>query len=195
MAKLMIRRMGSPDKEVKIKKNVFEIGRVKKNDLCLKGDVKISRRHAKIEFIKGRFYIVDLQSANGTYVNDRLIRVRTEVKDGDKIVLGDTEMVFFTEGGVEEKPTEQKLEPVSPANIEELKKAGKPDEKSADQTDVMKKEEMPFEKTKPGPKPLNFGDEDSRTVNCPKCNSVIDVSSIPKGAKVGCAKCKHIFTV
>ena len=194
MAKLMIRRMGAPDKEVRLKKNVFEIGRVKKNDLCLKGDVKISRHHAKIEFIKGRFYIVDLQSANGTYVNDRLIRVRTEIKDGDKVVLGDTEMVFFSQGGVDDTPTEQKLEPVSPANIEELKKT-QTSSNEPDQTDVMKKDEMPFNKTSEKPKPLSFGDDDSRTVNCPKCNSVIDVSSIPKGAKVGCAKCKHIFTV
>jgi hypothetical protein len=51
-------------------------------------DPYVSRRHAQILFENGKFYIEDLGSTNGTFINDKLITGRTELKDGDTIKLG-----------------------------------------------------------------------------------------------------------
>jgi hypothetical protein len=46
------------------------IGREYENDLVI-GYNLVSRHHATITFEGGRYYITDLNSANGTYLNDR----------------------------------------------------------------------------------------------------------------------------
>lgn len=185
MARLLIRKMGYPDKSVTISVPLVTIGRTKENDIIFKGDSKVSRKHARIEFSKGVFTIEDLDSANGTIVNERLIRRRTNLKDGDKIVIGGTEVVFFSEGGImpSESHAEEELKPFvpSPEELAKLKGRSSAPKPAAGSTPA---------KTPPPVAPVQ-----AETAACPKCGSVIDTTSIPKGAKVGCAKCKSIFTV
>lgn len=76
------------------------IGRDAQNDIVL-DDETVSRQHAKIRTEsesgkkKDQFYIYDLGSSNHTYVNGRRI-VRTLLRDGDEIRIGETRMVFKT---------------------------------------------------------------------------------------------------
>ena len=63
-----------------------------KCDITIEDDA-MSREHAKIRFEGGRFWIYDLASRNGTFVNDRKIQ-RQMLMDGDQIQLGDTVFVF-----------------------------------------------------------------------------------------------------
>src|ERR1700746_2644487 len=49
----------------------------------------VSREHAQILRVQGRFYIEDKQSRNGTYVNDRAVTARTPLKNNDKIRICD----------------------------------------------------------------------------------------------------------
>ncbi|MCH7545436.1 MAG: FHA domain-containing protein [Planctomycetes bacterium] len=51
-------------------------------------DDTISRRHAELTPDQGKWFINDLDSANGTYVNGRMIVDRTELKPGDRIRCG-----------------------------------------------------------------------------------------------------------
>lgn len=51
-------------------------------------DPYVSRKHAQILFENGKFYIEDLGSTNGTFLNDKLITEKMELKDGDIIKLG-----------------------------------------------------------------------------------------------------------
>ena len=44
----------------------------------------VSRRHARLWFDQGAWYVEDLQSSNGTYVNDKRIN-RTNLADGDEL--------------------------------------------------------------------------------------------------------------
>jgi len=56
-------------------------------------DPLVSRQHARIRQEGDQFYIYDLASANGTFVNGKAI-LRAELHDGDRISMGGTELEF-----------------------------------------------------------------------------------------------------
>jgi hypothetical protein len=56
-------------------------------------DVNISRKHAEIRQEGSTFWVVDLGSTNGTLVNGKRVD-RQRLRDGDRIILGSTEIVF-----------------------------------------------------------------------------------------------------
>lgn len=55
----------------------------------------VSRQHAQVLESHGTFYIEDLRSRNGTYVNEKKIVGRTELNDGDEIRLCDVVLQFI----------------------------------------------------------------------------------------------------
>jgi diguanylate cyclase (GGDEF)-like protein len=63
-------------------------------------DETVSRRHALIEPQDGAHYIVDLNSTNGTYVND-LRASRQRLQDGDYLHVGNFIYRFLSGGNVE----------------------------------------------------------------------------------------------
>ena len=68
------------------------LGRSRDCDIEL-ADPNVSRRHAEVRQEGTVYWIVDLESTNGTEVNgERTTRARLE--DGDRITLGSTELVF-----------------------------------------------------------------------------------------------------
>ena len=60
-------------------------------------DQTISRRHAELTPDEGRWYIADLQSANGTYVNGERVQGRLLLQPGDQIRTGNSVFVFGKE--------------------------------------------------------------------------------------------------
>lgn len=58
-------------------------------------DRYLSRRHAEIVSTNGEWLVKDLGSANGTYLNGEILERDTVLKSGDRIRLGDTELVFI----------------------------------------------------------------------------------------------------
>jgi len=61
-------------------------------------EAKVSRRHARITFINGKYTLEDLGSTNGTFVNRgrRLIPGTAQpLNDGDEIIVGKTFMRFY----------------------------------------------------------------------------------------------------
>jgi two-component system cell cycle response regulator len=48
----------------------------------------VSRRHARLTVERGRVFLEDLGSSNGTMINGQRVTERTLVKDGDKIQVG-----------------------------------------------------------------------------------------------------------
>jgi len=72
------------------------IGRSPEADVVIL-DEKVSRIHCGIRYWDGDFYIKDLKSKNGTYVNDRRIDV-AKLKPGDRIRVGSVVLVFEQEG-------------------------------------------------------------------------------------------------
>jgi hypothetical protein len=72
----------------------FTIGRSTDNTLRLSSRA-ISRRHAQIRYAQGRYFLQDLGSQRGTYLNGQRIDAST-LRDGDQITLCDTVFEFRT---------------------------------------------------------------------------------------------------
>ena len=71
------------------------IGRSKECDIQLP-DPNVSRRHAEVRQEGAAYWVVDLDSTNGMEVNGRRQK-RAKLRQGDRIVLGSTELVFRRE--------------------------------------------------------------------------------------------------
>lgn len=78
------------------------IGRERDNDIILL-DLKASRYHAQIYLEAGQWHIEDLGSANGTFLNNTPVTTATPLQSGDKINVGETEMVLSIPARPDEK--------------------------------------------------------------------------------------------
>jgi hypothetical protein len=70
------------------------LGRASRNDVCVSGDIRISRLHAALECYGDAWCVRDLGSANGTYVNGRRIVGEKRLSSGDEIRIGETRLRF-----------------------------------------------------------------------------------------------------
>jgi hypothetical protein len=68
-------------------------------DLDLWPDTAVSRRHARITYRTGRYYLTDLGSTNGTEVNGRELRQQSEqaLNAGDEILMGEKTRIQVTQ--------------------------------------------------------------------------------------------------
>ena len=58
---------------------------------------KVSRVHCKIEYIDSHYYLTDLNSTNGTYLNGRRIERKERLFTGDIIGIGNEDIVFTSQ--------------------------------------------------------------------------------------------------
>ena len=72
-----------------LKGEVTYVGRSAKNHIQIK-DSTISRKHLKISSRRGKLFLTDLQSKNGTFLNGHFIQpgIEVEIKEGVPIVIG-----------------------------------------------------------------------------------------------------------
>ena len=75
------------------------LGRDNDCDICL-SDLSVSRHHARIQPGMDGYYVVDLQSTNGTFVNDKPASM-CKLKDGDYLRFGNWIFRYLTGGNVE----------------------------------------------------------------------------------------------
>jgi FHA domain len=71
----------------------LSIGRSQEADLRIE-DRYASGLHARIFSRDGRAYVEDMNSTNGTLVNDAALHGEAELIDGDVVRIGDTELRF-----------------------------------------------------------------------------------------------------
>jgi adenylate cyclase len=75
--------------------NTTGIGRSSANQVVLKDDGAASRQHALIRRQgEAEYSLIDLGSANGTYLNDKLLLGPTVLRHEDRIRIGDSTMRF-----------------------------------------------------------------------------------------------------
>ena len=80
-----------------INKPVFRIGKERSYvDYFVANNNAVSRSHADIISRGNKYFVIDLNSKNHTYVNDQMIAVHceTEIRDGDTLKLGNEEFTF-----------------------------------------------------------------------------------------------------
>lgn len=68
----------------------FSIGRAADNDFVLPEDEYASAHHSRIFWQQGNWWIEDLKSSNGTFVNDKMIDHETQLSPGNTIKVGHT---------------------------------------------------------------------------------------------------------
>ncbi len=89
-----------PAEPVAIDKPEFVIGRnADATDYTIENNINIGRTHAKIVNQEGVYYLVDLESKNGTFINDVQIAsgVPTAIQFGDVIKLANQDFIFEQE--------------------------------------------------------------------------------------------------
>lgn len=94
MARLQIKQGESAGAIYPLYHSRTVIGRLDSAHLQLK-DGRVSRVHAQISAQDGLFWIEDLNSRGGTRVNGEKITEATKLNSGDKIRLGEVELVFL----------------------------------------------------------------------------------------------------
>ncbi len=71
---------------------------------------RASRDHARILFERHKVWVEDLGSANGTWINDERITSPRELRDGDRLSIGDTALTYHDPNTTYRDPALPELE-------------------------------------------------------------------------------------
>ncbi|REK06060.1 MAG: FHA domain-containing protein [Planctomycetota bacterium] len=96
MAILQMLNHSGPGEQLPLDGAQAVLGRHPKCDIVLDA-ASVSREHAKIICEENRFYVEDLHSTNGTFVNGHLITGRQLLQNGDKLKICDLSFTFFND--------------------------------------------------------------------------------------------------
>src|SRR5258708_4663755 len=72
-------------------------------------DASVADRHATIHYARGRYYVVDLKSAGGTFLNGRRIRRKQALKHGDILRFGGATPYRFIDPDALERRRERRI--------------------------------------------------------------------------------------
>ena len=84
-------------KSAMIAQPVMSVGKsTDKADIVIAGNLAVSRVHAQIIWKEQKYYVRDLESANGTFLNNERLapNENMELKNGDKLIFVDEEYEF-----------------------------------------------------------------------------------------------------
>ena len=83
--------------KIELGKPSFVLGKnPEKSDYAVADNTNIGRVHAVITMRNGRYYVMDQNSTNGTFINGRIIKAgqETEILPGDCLMLANEEFIF-----------------------------------------------------------------------------------------------------
>jgi phosphoserine phosphatase RsbU/P len=95
MALLQLSNSSGTSEDVKVEQDRMVLGRHPDCDIVL-DSASVSRQHAQLLREGGQYFIEDLHSRNGTFVNGRIIQGRHPLGDGDRVKICDLSFVFYT---------------------------------------------------------------------------------------------------
>jgi len=95
MAELIVKYDNKVIERIVTEKKRLSIGRTKENDIVLENR-GVSRKHAMIEFNDNAAIVIDNESLNGTFVNNRKINEEI-LRDDDIITIGKYSMTYHTQ--------------------------------------------------------------------------------------------------
>ena len=103
--KLVILKNGAAVSEVALEARSMIIGRDSRSDILL-NDLSVSRRHARLTYIYNEYCLEDLNSTNGTILNDQPVTKRI-LNHGDILRIGSFTLRYH---GDDEKLTRVELD-------------------------------------------------------------------------------------
>src|SRR5262245_47694074 len=95
MAVLQVLRGMTPGQVFPLSGERMVLGRHPECDIVVDAGA-ISRQHAVILRLNNEFYVEDLKSRNGTYVNGELLNGRRKLNDNDRLKLCDMLLAFHS---------------------------------------------------------------------------------------------------
>ncbi len=170
MPVLHIRIPGKETMRYEMTGDVATIGHKRGNTVTLSGDPSLSQTHCRIRSAGRGFVVEDAGSTNGTSLNGRRIQGAEPLCSGDTIKISSTEIVF-------DDPLSPKRGWLSRLKQTVLGASSKPGSADASRT------------TSDG---TVFGDG---FVKCGKCGARIHTGSKGPGQKVGCSRCRSVYTI
>ncbi len=93
-ARLLVRVGAQPEEEYILEREVTILGREAINDLVV-DDAEVSRRHTRILREAEGYYVEDLGSTNGTFVNGQRVTSPLLLYHGDTIEMGKSSRLVF----------------------------------------------------------------------------------------------------
>ena len=85
--RLVLERSGRPVRTIEVRSSPACIGRAHGNDVRIPAS-EVSRKHCELRVRNGLVMVEDLESVNGTYLNDDLITGVAVIRPGDQISVG-----------------------------------------------------------------------------------------------------------
>jgi pSer/pThr/pTyr-binding forkhead associated (FHA) protein len=116
MAKLILKFEAAVLKEIPLKKTSLSIGRSPGNDVVI-DNLAVSGHHARLSIDEDHYVLEDMNSLNGTFLNNQRIR-RSTLKDGDEIMIGKHSLVYRDEGGVLSRDMVEATQPAQQRSME-----------------------------------------------------------------------------
>ena len=118
MPRLLVTRGADEGKQFELTDALISVGRDGTNRIRLH-DTEVSRRHAEFRQNENGYVVIDVGSANGTFVNNQKIQ-EAVLQAGDQIVFGQTTLVYSGGGDdrVEQAELADKISMISRHDLE-----------------------------------------------------------------------------
>ena len=106
------------------------IGRKTDNDIHI-DNLSVSKQHARIIRDKGAYFVEDLKSTNGTYLNEKIVS-KSEIKHNDTVTIGKhtieirLDKMFAIDTGTSQEGIDDTMMLTTEKHKEMLKKQGIP---------------------------------------------------------------------
>jgi len=91
---ISINYLDSAEQTTTFSQNEITMGRETSNDLII-SDETVSSHHAKLSHRHRQWWLEDLQSTNGTFLNNERIYTPTVIVSGDEVILGNVSLLIM----------------------------------------------------------------------------------------------------
>ena len=128
MPKLLLKFNAAVVREIPLDKPILTVGRKPDNDIVIDNPA-VSGHHCKIMLAGEAYFVEDLDSTNGTFVNEKRV-MRVGLKHNDVVGVAKHALIFFDEGALAAgapgaaAPGAEKTTVLSPEEQQRLAKAG-----------------------------------------------------------------------
>jgi len=97
---LLIRRPDADRNVPLLGESSWKLGRDSQCAIVLDDDM-VSRNHAVIQRMdSGEYFLIDMGSRNGSFVNERRVSTPLALRDGDNMTIGNAQIVFHNPAGI-----------------------------------------------------------------------------------------------